>query len=60
MSPPNLRALAEEIERLSAPDKLRFAAGLLEKHMPQFAHTVIERVTLEPLRAELKRRGVLR
>ena len=42
-----LEALAEKIKKLSAPDALRLAAGLLEQRKAKLAHQIAERVVLE-------------
>jgi hypothetical protein len=42
-----IEELAAQIQHLSPADKLRLAAGLLEKQRPRLAHQVAERVVLE-------------
>lgn len=44
---PTLERLAAEIGRLSPPEKLRLAAGLLDEGRPEMAFTIAERVVLE-------------
>ena len=47
LSEQGLRDLAAEIEALSPPDKLRFAADLLEHRKPDLAKTIIDKVGVE-------------
>jgi hypothetical protein len=42
-----IEALAEKIKKLSPPDALRLAAGLLEQRKAKLAHQIAERVVLE-------------
>jgi hypothetical protein len=42
-----LLALKAEIDALSAPDRLRLAASLMEQRKGDLAHTIAERVVLE-------------
>ena len=42
-----LVGLAERIKALSPPDKLRLAAGLLERGKAETAYTIMRQVTVE-------------
>lgn len=52
MPSPRATALADEIKALSPPDKLRLAAGLLERKKPELALKIAHDVVAE-LGAEL-------
>jgi len=42
-----LEALAAKIDKLSPPDRLRLAAGLMEARKPELAHAIVDRVVTE-------------